>query len=162
MTRNMGTADKLLRILIAVVIATLYYKEIVTGAWGVVLLIVAGIFLFTSIISWCPMGPSTWIKSWIFISRSLIMEIQPFSPRCIRPITLSRLLSGRSEPMSKPSVPFHTQLRKRVHWRGRLSPQPENFPKDKMAGRDAAGFLIQLSLCKRQSYQSRSKNRTPP
>ena len=55
MKRNMGTADKLIRILIAVVIGALYYKEVLTGAWGIALLIVAGIFLFTSLVSWCPL-----------------------------------------------------------------------------------------------------------
>jgi len=55
MNSNMGAADKLFRIVFAVIIGALYYKEILIGAWGVALLILAGIFLFTSFINWCPL-----------------------------------------------------------------------------------------------------------
>lgn len=55
MKANMGTADKLIRIIIAIVITALYYKEIITGTIGIVLLVLAGVFVLTSLISFCPL-----------------------------------------------------------------------------------------------------------
>ena len=55
MKKNMGTADKVVRILIAVIIAILYFTHTVTGTLGIVLLLFAGIFLLTSFISFCPL-----------------------------------------------------------------------------------------------------------
>lgn len=55
MKANMGTADKLIRIIIAIVVAALYYKEIITGTVGIVLLVLAGVFVLTSLISFCPL-----------------------------------------------------------------------------------------------------------
>lgn len=55
MKKNMGTADKVIRILIAIIIAVLFYLKILTGTLGIVLLILAGIFLLTSFISFCPL-----------------------------------------------------------------------------------------------------------
>ena len=55
MKKNMGTADVLIRVLIAVVIAILYYTQIISGTLAIVLLIVAAIFLLTSLLSFCPL-----------------------------------------------------------------------------------------------------------
>lgn len=55
MKKNMGSADRIIRLLIAAVIAVLYYMDIVSGTLGIVLLVVAGIFLLTSFISFCPL-----------------------------------------------------------------------------------------------------------
>jgi len=55
MKKNMGTADKIIRILIALVLAILFYYKIITGTLGIVLLIFAGIFLLTSFVSFCPL-----------------------------------------------------------------------------------------------------------
>jgi hypothetical protein len=55
MKKNMGTADKAIRILVAVVIAILYFTNQISGTTGIVLLILAGIFLLTSFISFCPL-----------------------------------------------------------------------------------------------------------
>jgi hypothetical protein len=55
MKRNMGATDRVVRIIIALVIAGLYYAKVITGTLGVVLLVVAGIFLLTSLISFCPL-----------------------------------------------------------------------------------------------------------
>ena len=51
----MGSTDQLIRILIAFALAGLYFFHIVTGAWGVVLLVIAFVFLATSIFSFCPL-----------------------------------------------------------------------------------------------------------
>ena len=55
MKRNMGTFDRAIRILIAIVIAILYFTHTVTGTFAIVLLIIGGIFLLTSFISFCPL-----------------------------------------------------------------------------------------------------------
>ncbi|MDH4471931.1 MAG: DUF2892 domain-containing protein [Fluviicola sp.] len=55
MKSNMGTADRVIRVIIAAVIATLYFTHILTGTLGIVLMIVAGVFVLTSLISFCPL-----------------------------------------------------------------------------------------------------------
>ena len=55
MKKNMGTTDKLVRILVAVVIAVLYFTNVISGTPGIVLLILAGIFVVTSLLSFCPL-----------------------------------------------------------------------------------------------------------
>lgn len=55
MKKNMGTADRIIRTLAAIVIGVLYFTNVVSGALGVVLMIVAVIFLLTSVISFCPL-----------------------------------------------------------------------------------------------------------
>jgi hypothetical protein len=54
MKKNLGTIDKVIRILIAVVISILFFTHVITGTVGVVLIILAIIFLATSFISFCP------------------------------------------------------------------------------------------------------------
>lgn len=51
----MGNIDKIIRVLIAAVFAVLYFTGSVTGTIGLVLLVLGGVFLFTSIISFCPL-----------------------------------------------------------------------------------------------------------
>jgi len=51
----MGNIDKIIRVLIAAVFAVLYFTGTVTGTIGLVLLVLGGVFLFTSIISFCPL-----------------------------------------------------------------------------------------------------------
>lgn len=55
MKKNMGGADKLIRVIIALVIALLYFNEIITGTLGVILLVFAGVFVLTSLVSFCPL-----------------------------------------------------------------------------------------------------------
>lgn len=55
MKKNMGTADKAIRVLIAIVIAILYFTGTLSGTLGLVLLILAGVFVLTSLISFCPL-----------------------------------------------------------------------------------------------------------
>jgi len=57
MKKNMGTADKSIRVLAAIVLAILYYNGIVTGTLGIILLVLAGIFVLTSLINFCPLYP---------------------------------------------------------------------------------------------------------
>lgn len=55
MKSNVGTADKVVRILMALVIGALYFTHKISGTTAVVLLILAGIFIITSFISFCPL-----------------------------------------------------------------------------------------------------------
>ncbi|HTN45807.1 MAG TPA: DUF2892 domain-containing protein [Flavipsychrobacter sp.] len=55
MKKNMGTADKVIRILIAVIIGVLYFTHVISGTLASVLGILAIIFLATSFISFCPL-----------------------------------------------------------------------------------------------------------
>ena len=51
----MGIADRVIRVIIAAVIATLYFTHILSGTLGIVLMVVSGIFVLTSLISFCPL-----------------------------------------------------------------------------------------------------------
>lgn len=55
MTSNMGKTDKAIRILIALTIGLLIYFKVVTGTIATVLLVIAGVFVLTSLISFCPL-----------------------------------------------------------------------------------------------------------
>lgn len=55
MKKNMGTADRAIRVLIAIVIAILYFTNAITGTLAIVLMIVAVVFLLTGFISFCPL-----------------------------------------------------------------------------------------------------------
>lgn len=55
MKKNMGTADRVIRVLIAAVIAILYFMNILSGTLGIVLLVLAGVFVLTSLVSFCPL-----------------------------------------------------------------------------------------------------------
>lgn len=55
MKKNMGTADRIIRVIVAVIIAVLYYIGVIPGTLGVVLLVLAGVFLLTSLVSFCPL-----------------------------------------------------------------------------------------------------------
>jgi len=54
MTKNMGTTDRVIRTLVAVAIAVLYFTGTIGGALAIVLGIVAVAFLVTSLVGWCP------------------------------------------------------------------------------------------------------------
>jgi len=55
MKKNIGSIDKIIRILVAVVIAVLYFTNIISGILGIILMVLAGIFILTSLISFCPL-----------------------------------------------------------------------------------------------------------
>jgi hypothetical protein len=55
MKKNIGNADKIIRIIAAVIIALLYFTQQISGTTAIILLILAGIFILTSFISFCPL-----------------------------------------------------------------------------------------------------------
>jgi hypothetical protein len=57
MKANMGTTDKIIRIALAALVAILYFTNVITGTIGIVLLVLAAVFVLTSLISFCPLYP---------------------------------------------------------------------------------------------------------
>jgi hypothetical protein len=55
MTKNMGSLDKAIRLVLAAVFVALYFTNVVSGALGIVLLVLAGVFALTSFIGSCPL-----------------------------------------------------------------------------------------------------------
>lgn len=55
MKKNMGSADKGIRVAIAIVIALLYLFDVIEGTLAYVLMALAIIFLVTSFINFCPL-----------------------------------------------------------------------------------------------------------
>lgn len=55
MKKNMGSTDKIIRILFALVVAVLFYTKTVEGTLALVLGILATIMVATSFISFCPL-----------------------------------------------------------------------------------------------------------
>jgi hypothetical protein len=55
MKKNMGTTDRVIRVIIAAIIVTLYFTNVLTGTLGIILLVLAGVFMLTSIVSFCPL-----------------------------------------------------------------------------------------------------------
>ncbi len=55
MKANMGTIDRIARVLVAVIIGILYFTGVISGTLAIVLLVLAGIFLLTSVVSFCPL-----------------------------------------------------------------------------------------------------------
>jgi hypothetical protein len=55
MKKNMGTIDKAARIIIAIVIVILAATNVIAGLLAIILLILSGIFVLTSIIGFCPL-----------------------------------------------------------------------------------------------------------
>ncbi|MBK6447912.1 MAG: DUF2892 domain-containing protein [Saprospiraceae bacterium] len=55
MNKNLGSTDKAIRILVAVLIAGLYFTNVISGTVAIVLLALALVFVVTSFISFCPL-----------------------------------------------------------------------------------------------------------
>lgn len=51
----MGNPDRIIRLLLAVVFAVLYFTNTVTGTAGIILLVLGAVFVLTSFISFCPL-----------------------------------------------------------------------------------------------------------
>jgi uncharacterized membrane protein len=55
MKKNMGSADRIIRVIIAAIVGVLYFTGIISGTLGIVLLVLAAVFVLTSLISFCPL-----------------------------------------------------------------------------------------------------------
>lgn len=57
MKKNMGNTDRIVRVLLAAIVAVLYFTNVIGGTLALVLGIAAGIFILTSLVSFCPLYP---------------------------------------------------------------------------------------------------------
>jgi Protein of unknown function (DUF2892) len=55
MKPNMGNTDRIIRVLLAAVFAYLYFSGTVTGIFGIILVVLGGVFVLTSVVSFCPL-----------------------------------------------------------------------------------------------------------
>ena len=55
MKQNVGSLDRIIRLVIAAVLALLYYLNILSGIWGNVLLVIGALLLVTAIFGFCPL-----------------------------------------------------------------------------------------------------------
>ena len=53
MKKNVGNSDKIIRLIIAAILAVLYFTGTVTGTLGIVMAIAAGVLVMTTLISFC-------------------------------------------------------------------------------------------------------------
>ncbi len=51
----MGSTDRIIRIVVAIILVALYFTGTVTGTLGIILLVLAGIFVLTSLVANCPL-----------------------------------------------------------------------------------------------------------
>jgi len=55
MKKNVGNADRIIRLIVAAIFAVLYFTNVVSGTVGLVLVVLAGVFAATSFIGFCPL-----------------------------------------------------------------------------------------------------------
>jgi hypothetical protein len=55
MKKNMGTIDKVIRILVAVVVVILYFTHVISGTLAIILLAISAVFVLTSLLGFCPL-----------------------------------------------------------------------------------------------------------
>lgn len=55
MKANMGAIDRIIRLVIAMILAAFYFTDTITGTVGIVFLVIAAVFTLTSLVSFCPL-----------------------------------------------------------------------------------------------------------
>jgi len=55
MKKNMGTIDKVIRILVALVVVVLIFTNVITGTLAYILLALSAVFVLTSFLGFCPL-----------------------------------------------------------------------------------------------------------
>jgi len=63
MKKNMGSTDKIIRLLLAAVLIVLYFTGTLTGTLGIIGLVVVAVFTLTSLVSICPLYSVLGIKT---------------------------------------------------------------------------------------------------
>ncbi|ULQ51607.1 YgaP family membrane protein [Flavihumibacter fluvii] len=54
MKKNLGNADRIVRLILAAVFAYLYFSGTVAGTLGIVLIVLGAVFALTSLVGFCP------------------------------------------------------------------------------------------------------------
>lgn len=55
MKKNMGSADRVIRVVLAALVVVLYFMEVISGTTAIILLVLATVFALTSLVSFCPL-----------------------------------------------------------------------------------------------------------
>ncbi len=55
MKKNIGTGDRAVRIIAALLIAVLYFLQVISGTTAIVLLVIAGVLMLTALLGFCPL-----------------------------------------------------------------------------------------------------------
>ncbi|SFV32484.1 YgaP family membrane protein [Thermoflavifilum thermophilum] len=55
MKRNISTADRIIRFIVAVILGILYFNHTLTGTWGIMLLIIGIVLFLTALVNFCPL-----------------------------------------------------------------------------------------------------------
>lgn len=55
MKPNVGNIDRIVRIVVAALFAALYFGGVVTGTFGIILLVLGVVFALTAAVSFCPL-----------------------------------------------------------------------------------------------------------
>lgn len=63
MFKNMGGTDRIVRISVAIIIAGLYWQGLIEGTFAYILMTLAGVFVLTSLVSFCPLYSIFGIKT---------------------------------------------------------------------------------------------------
>lgn len=63
MKKNMGMADRAFRVIAAGAVAALYFANVISGTVAIILAVLAGIFILTSVVSFCPLYAPFGIKT---------------------------------------------------------------------------------------------------
>lgn len=63
MKTNMGAIDRIIRLVIAVIIIALYFANLISGTLAIILLVLSGIFIVTSLINFCSLYTLLGIKT---------------------------------------------------------------------------------------------------
>ncbi len=63
MKKNMGSADRIIRVILAVIFGALYFTGTVSGVLGTVLLILGVVFLITALVRFCPLYTIVGLKT---------------------------------------------------------------------------------------------------
>jgi len=63
MKKNLGSTDRIIRVLIGIAGAGLYFTNTLTGTAGLVLLIVGLVLALTAVINWCPIYSALGIRT---------------------------------------------------------------------------------------------------
>lgn len=53
--KNMGSADRIIRVMLAALVVVLYFTQVISGTTAIILLALSAVFILTSVISFCPL-----------------------------------------------------------------------------------------------------------
>ena len=77
MKQNIGSTDRVIRLLLAIVMTGLFLGKLVTGTIGIILIILSAVFLITGMVKFCPIyfpfKINTNRKKWLHFSENIYL-----------------------------------------------------------------------------------------